>query len=46
MWEDDPQYTEKVDVYSCALIFWEVLQWSNKYPFADLTECQIYDKGT
>ena len=44
MWIDSPNYTEKVDVYSCGLIFWEVLMWSNAYPFGELTDAQIYDK--
>ena len=45
MWLDKPQYTERVDVYSCGLIFWEILNWSNTYPFGELSDAQIYDKG-
>eukprot|EP00158_Paraphelidium_tribonemae_P004062 Partr_v1_DN26543_c0_g1_i2_m3389 putative TKL protein kinase len=44
MWADRPQYTQKVDVYSCGLIFWEVLNWSNKYPFGELSDAQIHQK--
>jgi serine/threonine protein kinase len=46
MWVEQPTYTEKVDVYSCGLIFWEVLMWAKTYPFADLSDAQIYEKGT
>jgi serine/threonine protein kinase len=44
MWTDEPNYTEKVDVYSCGLIFWEILMWSNQYPFSELTDFQIYEQ--
>ena len=46
MWCDEPTYTEKVDVYSCALIFWEIMMWSKQYPFGDLKDFQIYEQGT
>ena len=42
-WSPNPSYTEKVDVYACGLIFWEILQWGAlPYPFHDLTEHQLY----
>ncbi|ORX82956.1 kinase-like protein [Basidiobolus meristosporus CBS 931.73] len=49
-WTANPSYTEKVDVYACGLIFWEILQWAAEpYPYHDLTEHQLYiqvrDKG-
>jgi serine/threonine protein kinase len=44
-WCPQPRYTEKVDVYSCGLIFWEILQWANEpFPYYDLTEHQLYIK--
>jgi serine/threonine protein kinase len=45
MWCENPHYTEKVDVYACGLIFWEVLMWSDDYPFGKLSDFQIYEKG-
>jgi hypothetical protein len=44
MWSEKPVYTEKVDVYSCALIFWEILEWSNVYPFPNMNEFAIYQQ--
>lgn len=45
MWVANPSYTEKVDVYSCGLIFWEILQWgAEPFPYHDLTEHQLYVK--
>ncbi|KAJ2234175.1 hypothetical protein H4R99_002670 [Coemansia sp. RSA 1722] len=44
-WASRPSYTEKVDVYACALIFWEILQWSEEpYPYYDMTEHQLYSQ--
>ncbi|GAA5810942.1 hypothetical protein MFLAVUS_004370 [Mucor flavus] len=37
-WTLNPSYTEKVDVYACALIFWEIMTWGfYGYPFQDLS---------
>ncbi|KAJ1673621.1 hypothetical protein EV182_004875, partial [Spiromyces aspiralis] len=45
-WTSHPSYTEKVDVYACGLIFWEILQWgAEPYPYHDMTEHQLYSKG-
>ncbi|KAJ1973071.1 hypothetical protein H4R35_004318, partial [Dimargaris xerosporica] len=42
-WTASPCYTEKVDVYACGLIYWEILQWgSEPYPYHDMTEHQLY----
>ncbi|KAL1917703.1 uncharacterized protein VTP21DRAFT_3537 [Calcarisporiella thermophila] len=45
-WTASPVYNEKVDVYSCALIFWEILTWiwpERRYPFEGLNNFQIYE---
>ncbi|KAJ1993901.1 hypothetical protein H4R33_000471 [Dimargaris cristalligena] len=42
-WTSNPSYTEKVDVYACGLIYWEILQWgAEPYPYHDFTEHQLY----
>ncbi|GAN04816.1 kinase-like protein [Mucor ambiguus] len=42
-WSSNPSYTEKVDIYACGLIFWEILSWGEYgYPFQDLTEHALY----
>jgi serine/threonine protein kinase len=36
LWHAHPKYDYKVDVYSCACVFWEMMQWhltSKKYPW-------------
>jgi serine/threonine protein kinase len=41
LWVAKPRYSEKVDVYSTGLVFWEVLQWHQpvkRYPFEGLNE--------
>lgn len=46
-WTANPSYTEKVDVYSCGLIYWEIMQWANPqypYPYYKLKEHEIYEK--
>lgn len=30
LWQAQPNYNEKVDVFSCALVYWEMLQWHAK----------------
>ncbi|KAF9430560.1 hypothetical protein BGZ76_000798 [Entomortierella beljakovae] len=43
-WTSNPRYTEKVDVYACGLIFWEILSWAELgYPYHNLTEHQLYE---
>ncbi|KAI3646076.1 hypothetical protein MP228_009004 [Amoeboaphelidium protococcarum] len=44
MWQNDPQYDEKVDVYSCGLIFWEIMTWAQDYPFNEMSDFQIYER--
>lgn len=41
LWHPHPRYNEKVDVYSVALVYWEVLQWHQpvkRYPFEGQNE--------
>lgn len=36
LWVAHPKYNHKVDVYSCACVYWEMLQWHNpnkKFPW-------------
>ncbi|GAA5878445.1 hypothetical protein JCM3774_006401 [Rhodotorula dairenensis] len=45
LWHPHPRYNEKVDVYSAALVYWEVLQWHQpvkRYPFEGQNEHAIY----
>ncbi|KDN53412.1 kinase-like protein [Tilletiaria anomala UBC 951] len=45
LWVPKPHYNEKVDVWSAAMTFWEVLQWhqpEKRYPFQGMNEHQIY----
>ncbi|KAF7728128.1 hypothetical protein EC973_006643 [Apophysomyces ossiformis] len=42
-WSSNPSYTEKVDVYACGLIFWEILTWGEfGYPYQNLSEHALY----
>ncbi|KAI7881614.1 kinase-like protein [Lichtheimia hyalospora FSU 10163] len=44
-WTKNPSYTEKVDVYACGLIFWEILTWNEYgFPYQDLSEHALYIK--
>ncbi|KAH9846082.1 hypothetical protein C2E23DRAFT_789657 [Lenzites betulinus] len=46
LWHPHPKYNHKVDVFSCAMVYWEVLQWHNqnkKYPWEGMNEHAIYD---
>ena len=41
-----PKYNHKVDVFSCAMVFWEMLQWhlpNKKFPWEGMNEHAIYD---
>ncbi|KAK3815088.1 MAG: kinase-like domain-containing protein [Benniella sp.] len=43
-WTPNPSYTEKVDVYACGLIYWEILSWGELgYPYHNFTEHQLYE---
>ncbi|KAF9306473.1 hypothetical protein BGZ74_005629 [Mortierella antarctica] len=43
-WTPNPSYTEKVDVYACGLIYWEILTWAEAgYPYHNLSEHQLYE---
>lgn len=36
LWHAHPKYNHKVDVFSCAMVFWEMLQWhlpNKKFPW-------------
>lgn len=36
LWHAHPKYNHKVDVFSCAMVYWEMLQWhvqNKKYPW-------------
>jgi serine/threonine protein kinase len=36
LWHPHPKYNNKVDVFSCAMVFWEMLQWhlpNKKFPW-------------
>ncbi|CAO3643129.1 unnamed protein product [Mucor fragilis] len=42
-WSSNPSYSEKVDVYACGLIFWEILTWGMYgYPYQNLAEHALY----
>ncbi|KAJ3554978.1 hypothetical protein NP233_g12312 [Leucocoprinus birnbaumii] len=46
LWTAHPKYNHKVDVFSCALVFWEMLQWHlpvRKHPWEGMNEHAIYD---
>ncbi|KEI40814.1 uncharacterized protein L969DRAFT_46102 [Mixia osmundae IAM 14324] len=45
LWVAHPRYNQTVDVYSAALVYWEILTWhlpSKKYPFEGMNEHAIY----
>ena len=47
LWHPKPSYTSSVDIFSAALVFWEVLQWhlpKKKYPWEGQNEHFIYDQ--
>jgi len=46
LWHPHPKYNHKVDVFSCAMVFWEMLQWHlphPKFPWEGMNEHAIYD---
>ncbi|KAF7974846.1 hypothetical protein HWV62_11225 [Athelia sp. TMB] len=47
LWHAHPKYNHKVDVFSCAMVYWEMLQWHNpnkKFPWEGMNEHAIYEK--
>jgi serine/threonine protein kinase len=32
LWHAHPKYNHKVDVFSCAMVYWEMLQWHSSNP--------------
>ncbi|KAI5124307.1 hypothetical protein M0805_008915 [Coniferiporia weirii] len=46
LWVAHPKYNHKVDVFSCACVYWEMLQWHNpnkKFPWEGMNEHAIYE---
>ncbi|KAI0689437.1 hypothetical protein BC835DRAFT_1369050 [Cytidiella melzeri] len=46
LWHAHPKYNHKVDVFSCAMVYWEILQWhlqNKKFPWEGMNEHAIYD---
>ncbi|OCH88811.1 hypothetical protein OBBRIDRAFT_820005 [Obba rivulosa] len=46
LWHPSPKYNHKVDVFSCAMVYWEILQWhvpNKKFPWEGMNEHAIYD---
>lgn len=46
LWQARPKYDHKVDVFSCAMVFWEILTWhwkEKKYPWEGMNEHAIYE---
>jgi serine/threonine protein kinase len=46
LWHAHPKYNHKVDVFSCAMVFWETLQWhqsTKKFPWEGMNEHAIYE---
>ncbi|KAL5533245.1 hypothetical protein ACEPAF_5021 [Sanghuangporus sanghuang] len=46
LWVAHPKYNHKVDVFSCACVYWEILQWHNpnkKFPWEGMNEHAIYE---
>ncbi|KAJ3839334.1 hypothetical protein F5878DRAFT_679064 [Lentinula raphanica] len=46
LWHAHPKYNHKVDVFSCACVYWEMLQWhlpNKKFPWEGMNEHAIYE---
>ncbi|KAH9180742.1 hypothetical protein EDB89DRAFT_2122069 [Lactarius sanguifluus] len=46
LWHPHPKYNHKVDVFACAAVYWEMLQWhlpNKKYPWEGMNEHAIYE---
>ncbi|KIY43511.1 kinase-like protein [Fistulina hepatica ATCC 64428] len=49
LWHAHPKYDYKVDVFSCGMVYWEMLQWclskeERKYPWEGMNEHAIYEE--
>ncbi|TFK30184.1 hypothetical protein FA15DRAFT_663566 [Coprinopsis marcescibilis] len=47
LWTAHPKYNHKVDVFSCAMVYWEMLQWhiqNKKFPWEGMNEHAIYEQ--
>jgi serine/threonine protein kinase len=45
LWDPHPKYNHKADVFSCAMVYWEMLQWhvpNKKFPWEGMNEHAIY----
>ncbi|KAG0252646.1 hypothetical protein BGZ95_006570, partial [Linnemannia exigua] len=44
LWTPNPSYTEKVDVYACGLVFWEILSWAELgYPYQSMRKSELFE---
>ncbi|KAI9459501.1 hypothetical protein BJY52DRAFT_1266235 [Lactarius psammicola] len=46
LWHPHPKYNHKVDVFACAAVYWEMLQWhlpNKRYPWEGMNEHAIYE---
>ncbi|KAG6860583.1 hypothetical protein C0995_009632 [Termitomyces sp. Mi166 len=46
LWHAHPKYNHKVDAFSCAMVYWEMLQWhlpNKKFPWEGMNEHAIYE---
>ncbi|KAH0830679.1 kinase-like domain-containing protein [Lanmaoa asiatica] len=46
LWHAHPKYNHKADVFSCAMVFWEMLQWhlpTKRFPWEGMNEHAIYE---
>ncbi|KAF8136481.1 hypothetical protein EV363DRAFT_736842 [Boletus edulis] len=46
LWHAHPKYNHKADVFSCAMVFWEMLQWhlpAKRFPWEGMNEHAIYE---
>ncbi|KAJ7874334.1 kinase-like domain-containing protein [Mycena olivaceomarginata] len=48
LWKTPPKYNHKVDVFSCGMVYWEILQWHRQvkqFPWEEMNEHAIYETG-
>jgi len=46
LWHAHPKYNHKVDVFSAAMVYWEMMQWhipNKQFPWEGMNEHAIYD---